>query len=283
MPQATTEASGSRPRRFRLLTVGDHQGGGAVDDAARVPRGHEAVLAERRLEAGQALQGGLRTGMIVLIDAHGLVAAGRHLDGHDLVLEDAARRRGGCRLLAAQRVFVHLLARDAVLAGQVVGGLGHVEAAVRVEEGHHQGVFELALAQREAAAGPAYHVRGLAHVLHATGHGQVGLTQPHHLRDGDERLEPRAAEAIHGERGYFVRQAGLQRDVSGTVDRISRGLQRVPHDHVVDPCGLRARPAERFACGVRAELQGGNVLEGAHVVGHGGSRPAHDHHISLCH
>ena len=59
-------------------------------------------------------------------------------------------RGGGRRLLAAQRVGVHVLAADAVPARQVVGGLRHVEAAVRVEQRDHQRVLELALAEAQA-------------------------------------------------------------------------------------------------------------------------------------
>ena len=46
-------------------------------------------------------------------------------------------------------------------AGEIFSGPGHRRVAVRVEQRHHQTVFQLALAQGEAGARAANHVRCL--------------------------------------------------------------------------------------------------------------------------
>ncbi len=214
--------------------------------------------------------------MIVLLDPDRLASLGR-VHGHDLVLEHAARPRARGRLLAAQRVGVHVLARDGVPPGQVVGGLRHVEAAVRVEERHHQRVLELPFAEAQAGACAADDVRRLRHVLHAAGEGEARLAQADHLGGRDHGLDPRAAQAIHGQRGHLDGQAGLQPDVPGAVDRIAGGLQGVAHDDGIDPARLRSCALERGRGRFRAQFDGGDVLERAHVLGHGRARAAHDH------
>ena len=59
-------------------------------------------------------------------------------------------------LLAAQRERVLLLARDAVLAGALLRGLRHEEAAVRIEQRFVQIVLELALAESKPRAQAAH-------------------------------------------------------------------------------------------------------------------------------
>ena len=73
-------------------------------------------------------------------------------------------------------------------------------------------------------------------------------------------------------------------DVARAVDGVARGLQRVAHHHVVDArrrARRRARSAARAACA--AELEGRDVLERAHVLGHGRARAAQDHDVARLH
>ncbi len=64
----------------------------------------------------------------------------------DLFLQPArlVSRVGG--LLRAQRVLIHVLARNALLLGVEFGGVGHVEAAVGIEQRDHERIFQLAFA-----------------------------------------------------------------------------------------------------------------------------------------
>ena len=51
---------------------------------------------------------------------------------------EANRKDIGCRLLAAEGVVIGLLAGNLAFLREVLGGLGHRETAVRVEEARHQ-------------------------------------------------------------------------------------------------------------------------------------------------
>jgi hypothetical protein len=79
---------------------GDQRGGGAVVDARGVAGGHRAALAERRRQGGEALEGGLRAGVLVGVDAAGLAALSE-LDRDDLPGEAAGGVGRGGALLGA--------------------------------------------------------------------------------------------------------------------------------------------------------------------------------------
>src|SRR6266508_2868592 len=70
----------------RLFLARDHERGGAVVDAARIPGGDRAaVRAERRLQRRELLGARVGPGMLVALDT---------VHGHELVVETA--RLGGC-------------------------------------------------------------------------------------------------------------------------------------------------------------------------------------------
>ena len=112
-------------------------------------------------------------------------------------------------LLRAQRELVLHLARDALLLGVKLGGVGHVQAAIGVEQRHHERVFQLAFAKADAPAHAANHVRRLRHGLHAAGQHDLRLAELNHLRRGHDRLHARAAQAVHGQRRNFDRELRL--------------------------------------------------------------------------
>src|SRR5579884_2926758 len=112
---------------LRLLRRDDDRGGGAVVERAAVAGGDGASLDERRLQLGERLHRGVAAR--ALIDGEERAVGQRH--GHDLALGDA-RVAGGERLLvAAQGEGVLLLAGDAVLPGQVLGGQAHGDVGLR--------------------------------------------------------------------------------------------------------------------------------------------------------
>ena len=154
-----------------------------------------------------------------------------------------AAQASPARCWERQRELVLLLAGDAVVAGQVVRRLRHVEAAVGVEQGDHQEVLELPLAELEALARAADDVRRLRHVLHAAGEAGRGVAGEDRLGAGDDGLDAGAAEAVDGERRHLLGHAGLERHVARAVDGVARGLQRVADDGVVDLLPARCRCA----------------------------------------
>ena len=90
--------------------------------------------------------------------------------------------------MAAVRELVGGHAGDAVLAAQVLGGVGHAKSVVAVDERDPEVVLELLLAERQAPAGAADLMRRHGHVLGPAGEDEVGLTELDLLRAEEDRL-----------------------------------------------------------------------------------------------
>ena len=161
---------------LRGILTGNDERRRAVDDAARVAGGHDAVLLEHRRQLRQDLHRRLGTHVIVLLDERDALLR-LDLDRRHFFLHDARRPRLVRELLAAQRVGIGVFARDAVLRRAVLRGDRHRAAGVRIVQPFPQPVFELALAQLESAARAANDVRHLAHVLHAAGEHETRLVE----------------------------------------------------------------------------------------------------------
>src|SRR5207249_2512607 len=127
--------------------------------------------------------------------------------------------------------------------GQVFRGLGHGESALWILERLPQEGFEgSGGAEPQPPPGAAHHVRRLAHGLRAAREHRVRLGQQDELRALRDRLEARAAQPVDRHGGHLDREARLEPDVAGAVDRIRRGLERVGADRVLP---LAGRTAER--------------------------------------
>ena len=97
----------------------------AVVDSGRVAGCHAAVGAHDAPQFGERLERRLGAGMLVPGDAADCALAVPDLDGEDFGVERSLRlgRRGAG--LRAQREGVLILARDLIVVGDVLGGLGH--------------------------------------------------------------------------------------------------------------------------------------------------------------
>ena len=119
----------AQPAALGLLAGGHDAHRGAVVLAAGVAGGDGGLgvdLLAHRPQRGQLLEGGLGAGVLVAVDDDvGLAAAARDGDRHELVGEPAGLVGGAGPLLGADRELVLLLARDVVLAAQVLGRLEH--------------------------------------------------------------------------------------------------------------------------------------------------------------
>src|SRR5213593_2798882 len=116
--------------------------------------------------------------------------------------------------MAALREFVGRVTRDPVLAAEVLRRVRHAEPVIRVDERDPEVVLELLLAERESPACAANLVRRHAHVLGAAGEDELGLAELDLLRGEKDRLKPRAAETVDGQRRGLLRHAGPQTDVA---------------------------------------------------------------------
>jgi hypothetical protein len=152
---------------------------------------------------------------------------------------------------------------------------------VGVEQRGPQRVFELPLAEPQASAQPANHVRRLAHALRAAGQDDVRFAELQQLRAAHRRLDSGAAQAIHRQRRHLDRDAGLEPDMTRAVHRVRAGLQDVAVDDVIDVRGLDTRALHRRARRNRAELQRGNILQLARVFRHRRSCAAKNENVTV--
>jgi hypothetical protein len=273
---------GARARRGGAGLRGHDQAARAVHDAAGVPGGHGAVLAENGRQGRELLERGVGLEVVVRLDEHGR-SLSRDGHGGDFGLEEPFA--GGARALpvAAEGVFVLRGARDAVLARQGVGRLRHEEAAEGVPERLVEGVYQRQVAA-EADGFPAqaaHEMGGLAHVLHAAGQdpgGVPGTDEPGGLGDG---LEAGPAEPVHGDGARLDPEARLEGHVPGAVDGVRPGLEGVADHAVVEKRGGDAALFDRGARGVGGQVHRGHAAEGAvpggaRVLRPRGARPFDD-------
>ena len=149
-------------------------------------------------------------------------------------------------LLAPQRVGVLVLARDPVLAGQVLRRLGHrVDPVPRLDHRVHEApaerrVLEL-LVPAEGRAGLPQHVGRAGHALDPPGQHQLRLAEADGARRLADGLEPGRAEPVDGDAGHRVRQAGEEHGHAGDVPVVLAGLVGAAEDHLVERAPVHAR------------------------------------------
>src|SRR2546429_499536 len=105
-----------------------HADGMPEGDGAAVAGRHGALRGERRLEACQLLDGGLRTDPLVGLDGEGIALALRHGDGNDLARQAALLGGVGRPLVAPGGELVLGRTWDGGALGVAVGPEAHVDA-----------------------------------------------------------------------------------------------------------------------------------------------------------
>src|SRR5215470_4791696 len=111
-------------------------------------------------------------------------------------------------------------------------------------------------------------MRGLAHVLHASGEHGPGLAQQNPLSALHDGLETGTAEAIDGQRGNFFGNSDFQADVAGPVYGVSGRLKRVAKNDMIDFGRIGPRAFERFASSDDPQVNRRDLGEVAVVLGH---------------
>src|SRR6266576_4355603 len=104
-----------------------------------------------RDELRESLERRVGTDVLVLLHDHVALLL-LHLDRHDLLGEAAVLARLRREAMAALREFVGRVARDAVLATEILRSVRHAESVVRVDQRDPEVVLELLLAERESPA-----------------------------------------------------------------------------------------------------------------------------------
>ena len=163
-------------RRFRRK----QERTGAVIDPGGVAGGHAERGAVDALQLGQAFNAGVRPRMLVGIDHFELTLLLRHLDEHDLVLENTSLLGCGPALLGTKRESVLVLTADIKIGRYVIRRLRHgMRAELLVQPGVHEappdgGVEDFRLTA-EGALRLAHHKRRARHALDAAGDHELGL------------------------------------------------------------------------------------------------------------
>mmetsp|Transcript_21294 Transcript_21294/g.57331 ORF Transcript_21294/g.57331 Transcript_21294/m.57331 type:complete len:246 (+) Transcript_21294:317-1054(+) len=123
-----------RAERGGGLLGGDDDRGRAIVDARGVARGDGSVFFERRAQLAELLGGRARLGILVGSDDERLALLLRDAHRRDLGLEPAVGDRRLRTLLRGRRKVILLLAGEAVLVGDVLGGDTHVVVVERAPE-----------------------------------------------------------------------------------------------------------------------------------------------------
>ena len=194
------------------------------------------------------------------------------LDGDDLIGEPSGVVSGLPALLRGEREGVLLLAADAAALDDVLGGLAHRVRVVRigqarVREAPAEGrVVHRLLTARECGRRLGHDEGRAGHRLDAARDEDLAIAERDRVRGAHDRLEPRAAEPIHGLAGDLDRQAGEERRHAPDVAVVLAGLVRSPEDHVVDARRIEPGAVDERADDVRRHVVGPHVPERAAVA-----------------
>lgn len=258
------------------------QGRGAVVDTGGIPGRHGAVLPERGLQPGQALERGVGARVLVPLDRDADAALARHCDRRDLAREEAGVLGRLGPQLRPQRESVLVGPGDAELRGNVLGRLGHGIRAVgglhgTVDEAPADGGVEQLGPTGKSLGGLALHERRAAHALDAAGDHEVGVAagdRPGRRGDG---VEAGSAEPVHRAARHRDRQPRQQSRHAGDIAVVLAGLIGAAEHDIVDHLPVdRGMTRNQDADRMGREVVGPHVLEGAAVAADGGSREIAD-------
>ena len=264
----------SQPERARPLRLDEHDRGGAVVDARGVAGGDRPARPERGLEPREALGGRVGARALVALDD---AAARRRAAATGTGTTWSANRPSSIAadgaLLAQQRERVLVRADtpqrsatiSAVSPSETVTpcsarrGLTNRQPSVRVDE--------LARAALVAGLRLQHDERCARHRLDAARHDDIRVAGHDRVRGAVDRLEARAAEAVHGLARDLDRQPREQHRHPRDVPVLLARAVRVAEDDVVDerrvdPGALDARARRRARRGrpdgpMRARRRGG--------------------------
>ena len=211
--------------------------------------------------------------MLVGVELHRSFLA-LELDRQDLALEVTGgnRRRGAFVALNGKRIL--LLARDAALGGDILGGHAHVDGVERIGQRAHHRVKRLGVPHARTPALRQIHVRRAAHALGAAGHRGVDVAEEDVLRCGDDRLQAAAAQAIERQRARSVGQAAVDASYSRQIHVLGLAVDHVAEYALADVVGIDLGAANGLSDNARRELRRRNILQAATVITDGGTHAA---------
>ncbi|MNX92628.1 hypothetical protein D3C86_1247780 [compost metagenome] len=253
---------------------GAHQdhGGGTVVQRRSVAGAHRTVLLEGRLEFAQGFGGGAGPWLLVGGEGQRIALALRDQDRRDFIDEAPGFDGGHGFLLRGGGERVLLLAAQAVLLGQVLGGDAHVVIVERIPQAiADHGVDDLRVTHAQAGTGAGHDVIGQAHVFLATGDDHVSVAATNRLSAQVQGLEAGAADLVQGHRRHSKRQAGLDRSLARRV-LPGAGGQHLTHDHFIDFSRVEAGLCQQLTDHRSAQVDGRNIGQGTLETADRGAR-----------
>ena len=191
-------------------------------------------------------------------------------DRDDFIGEETGLLRRHCLGEGCAGESVYVFARDAVLFGQVLGGLDHVDADGRVFQRLPHVVLEAdRRAELEASAVVERGNRIARHALGADHQRDLGRAALNLLAGLAEQLEAGAANALRHLRRHFHRHAGVQADVARQKELVEVAGRHVAGDHGVDVGGRDGSTGQRGARRLDAQVGGRDMAQRAAVIDHG--------------
>ncbi len=176
-------------------------------------------------------------------------------------------------LLRPQRKLILHLPRDPLLRSIQLCGVRHIRPAIRIEQRHHQRIFQLPARRQRKSVAPANHKRRLRHRLHPARQHNLRLVGLDHLRRRHNRLHPRPAQPVHRQRRSLNRHPRPQPHVPRPIQRVARSLLRVAKHRVIEFLGIDPRALDRSLRRNRAQLLRGKILQFAAIAAKGRTRP----------
>ena len=220
-----------------------------------------------RPQRRECVERGVGSRVLIAVDHPGAALAVGHLHGHDLLAEYARLVRGDRPLVRAEGELVLLVARNRVLAAEVLGRLDH-PARHRVVDaaGGDPPADQAVLEHRATGAGsPAQRRRvelGLAHALGAAGEHEVGGAGLNLHARLDHRLQPGAAAAVDLEAWHVDRQPRIERRHAAERGRLTVRIT-LTQQHVVDLVAPEARARDQLLDHGRRERRHADLPEHA--------------------
>ncbi|KTF69013.1 hypothetical protein ATB93_11160 [Sphingomonas sp. WG] len=215
--------------------------------------------------------------MLVGIEAYHALAR-RDLDRDDLFREPSlGDGAGGAAMpLGGERVLRRAV--NAVPRGDVFCGDAHMKPVDRIGQRLGQRVVHRHRPHLLAEACGVHVVRCLAHVLRPAGDRECGIAEQDHLACGNDRLHPRSAEPVEGERRRSDEDTCRQRGDAREIGVLRSCGDHLAHHHMVDLCKCDSGATHCFRDHDPPELRCGHVLQRPAKVSDSGANSGQDHY-----
>ena len=196
--------------------------------------------------------------VLVAVEGDRILAPLGHRHFKTLCVETSGLLSLGCASMTLDSKRILLFAGDAVLVGDQLCGLSHVEVVVLVPQTIvDHGVDQLAMAQTHAAARFGQQVRCVGHGLHAARKDAIRVACANGLRGQHDGLQTRTANLVDGHGANGCGNSRAQRNLASRVLTQAR-CKNVAKDDLLDCRGVNARAGDSLLCSKGSQFGSGH-------------------------